>query len=97
MGSLNLYLPPFASDYTGVCSALFDLDCLTVLADAKCCTSHVAYWDEPRWADHPRPTVSAQLQSIDVILGNEERMLQNIIKMDQALDTELIAYYFFPF
>lgn len=91
MGKLCIYLPPFASDYTGVSSALFDLDCLTVIADAKCCTSHVVYWDEPRWGERSHPTVSAQLQSMDVILGNDQRMMNNILSMEQHIDTQLLA------
>ena len=91
MGKLNLYLPPFASDYTGVCSALFDLDCLTVVMDASCCTSHVVYWDEPRWAGYPRPTVSAQLRSIDCILGNDDCLVDSIAAMQADIGASLLA------
>ena len=91
MSRLSIYLPPFASDYAGVCSALYDTDCLTVIADAKCCTSHVVYWDEPRWASRPRPTVSAQLRSIDMILGNDDRLVRSIREMDADLDPAFLA------
>ena len=39
MGKLSIYLPPFAGDYSGVCSALYDFNCLIVLCDASCCRS----------------------------------------------------------
>ena len=50
MARLSLFLPSFAADYSGVCSCLFDLDALVVVADAACCTRNYIDYDEPRWS-----------------------------------------------
>ena len=47
MARLSLFLPSFAADYSGVCSCLFDLDALVVVADAACCTRNYIDYDEP--------------------------------------------------
>lgn len=91
MGKLCIYLPPFASDYSGVCSALFDFDCLVAINDASCCTSHYVYYDEPRWEGKPRPTFSTQLRSIDAILGNDDRVRDCVLRAAAEVDTEMIA------
>lgn len=91
MGKLCIYLPPFASDYSGVCSALFDFDCLIAINDASCCTSHYVYYDEPRWGEKSRPTFSTQLRSIDAILGNDDRVRDCVLQAAREVDTQMIA------
>jgi hypothetical protein len=49
MEQLSIYLPPFAGDYSGVCSALYDLNCVIIIDDASCCTRNYVSYDEPRW------------------------------------------------
>lgn len=91
MGQLCIYLPPFASDYSGVCSVLFDLDCMTAINDASCCTSHYVFYDEPRWSGRVRPLFSTALRNIDAILGNDEKIVANICKAASSIDTEMLA------
>lgn len=91
MGQLCIYLTPFASDYSGVCSVLFDLDCMTAINDASCCTSHYVFYDEPRWSVRVRPLFSTALRNIDAILGNDEKIVANICKAASSIDTEMLA------
>lgn len=91
MGQLCIYLPPFASDYSGVCSALFDLDCMTAINDAACCTSHYVFYDEPRWSGHVRPVFSTALRNIDAILGNDDKIVAGVCEAARSIDTEMIA------
>lgn len=91
MAKLCIYLPPFASDYTGICSSLFDLDCLTAINDGSCCTAHYVYWDEPRWEEKVRPVFSTQLRTMDAILGNDEKVIRAVSKMAEELSISLIA------
>ena len=63
MARLSLFLPSFAADYSGVCSCLFDLDALVVVADAACCTRNYIDYDEPRWSRGKTTTLCAQLRT----------------------------------
>jgi nitrogenase molybdenum-cofactor synthesis protein NifE len=91
MSKLCIYIPPFASDYTGVCATMFDLDCLMAINDASCCTGHYVYYDEPRWAEKARPTFSTQLRTLDAILGNDKKVVDCVLKMSENVDTKMIA------
>lgn len=91
MAKLSVYIPPFASDYTGVCSALFDFDCLVAVNDASCCTGHYVYFDEPRWAQKQRPTFSTQLRNVDAILGNDEKVIQRVLDMAEEIKSGTVA------
>jgi hypothetical protein len=75
MNRLSIYLPPFAGDYSGVCSALFDLNCLTIIDDAACCTRNYINCDEPRWSESKKTTFSSRLRTIEAVLGDEERLI----------------------
>ena len=78
MGQLCIYLPPFASDYSGVCSALYDLGCLTIINDASCCTAHYVYCDEPRWSRQQRPVLCTTLRNVDAILGQDAKLVERV-------------------
>ena len=91
MGQLCVYLPPFASDYSGVCSALFDLDCLTIIADASCCTAHYVYFDEPRWKDQVKPVFSIALRNVDAVLGNDAKIVNEVCDASHQISTNMIA------
>lgn len=91
MGQLCIYLPPFASDYTGVCSALFDLHCLTAINDASCCTAHYVHYDEPRWSHEIRPVLCTTLRNADAIFGNDDKVVKRVCEAAERLDASLIA------
>ena len=91
MAKLFFYLPPFASDYSGVCSALYSLNCLTVIHDASCCTEHFVYYDEPRWERLKRPVLSTQLRNTDAVLGNDAGIIRRIERAIQDIGCDIIA------
>lgn len=91
MGRLCIYLPPFASDYSGACSTLFDLHCLTAINDASCCTSHYVHCDEPRWGHEARPVVCTKLRNTDAILGTDEKVVNRICEAAERIAPPLIA------
>jgi nitrogenase molybdenum-cofactor synthesis protein NifE len=91
MGNLSLYLPPFTGDYSGVCSALFDLNCLIVINDASCCTRNYVNYDEPRWTLTKKTTLCSQLRTMDAILGDDEKVICQVVEAAQKLDPEFIA------
>lgn len=91
MAKLSLYLPPFAGDYSGACSTLFGLDCLVIVIDAGCCTRTYVEYDELRWSRRRKSTFSAQLRTLDAVLGDDERILEQAIEAAEALRPACIA------
>ena len=69
MKQLSLNLPPFAPDYSGVCSALFELGGMIVIHDACGCTGNYTGFDEPRWYGSSSGVYCSALRQIDAILG----------------------------
>ena len=91
MAKLCIYLPPFASDYTGACSVLFDLDCMTAINDAGCCTEHYVFCDEPRWEKKVRPVFCTTIRNIDAVLGNDNIILDNICRAAEKIQPSMLA------
>ncbi len=84
MSQLCMYLPPFSSDYAGVCSSLFELNGMVVIHDAACCSRNYTSFDEPRWFGNKRPIFCSGLREIDAVLGDDEKLIR---KIGKALDT----------
>jgi nitrogenase molybdenum-iron protein alpha/beta subunit len=80
MAKLSVYLPPFAPDYSGVCSALFDLNALIMIHDAAGCTGNYTGFDEPRWYGSVRQIYCSGLRKADAISGGESRFIERIQK-----------------
>ena len=69
-----------SSDTAGVNSALFELGGMSVVHDASGCNSTYATHDEPRWYHTPAKTYISALTENDVIMGNDERFVENVVK-----------------
>lgn len=91
MGQLCVKLPPFSPDYSGVCSALFDLNCIAVLHDASGCTGNYTGFDEPRWYGSRSATFCSGLREIDAVLGDDEKLIQKVLTAAESLKPDLIA------
>ncbi|MBC3796836.1 hypothetical protein GH807_07200 [Acetobacterium tundrae] len=91
MSQLSRYLPPFSSDYSGICSSLFDLDGMVVIHDAHCCSMNYVNMDEPRWYGNKKPIFSSGLREIDAIMGDDDKLIRKIIKAYHELNPEFIA------
>lgn len=85
MEQLWITLPAFAPDYSGVCSAMFDLKGLTVVHDASGCTGNYAGYDEPRWYGSESKIFCSGLREIDAVLGNDEKLIRNILKTGELV------------
>lgn len=88
MGKLCMTLPPFSPDYSGVCSALFSLNCLTVIHDGAGCTGNYTGYDEPRWYHSNSPIYCSGLREIDAILGDDEKLIQKVLEAVSLLEKE---------
>lgn len=91
MAQLSIYLPPFAGDYSGVCSALFDLNCLIIINDASCCTRNYVNYDEPRWTRTKKTTFCSELRTMNAILGDDERVIRQAVEAADKLGPDFIA------
>ncbi len=91
MSQLSIYLPPYTGDYSGVCSALFDLNCVVIIADANCCTRNYVSYDEPRWIDSKKSTFCSELRIIDAIQGNDEKVIKQTVEVAQNIKPDFIA------
>lgn len=91
MSKLCVKLPPFSPDYSGVCSALFDLNCIAVLHDASGCSGNYTGYDEPRWYGSHTATFCSGLREIDAVLGDDEKLIQKTLEAAESLTPDLIA------
>ncbi len=84
-------LPPFAPDYSGVCSVLFELGGLVVVHDAGGCTGNITCYDEPRWYGNSSATLSSELRELEVVLGDDSKVFNKIEKAVADLKRRFIA------
>lgn len=91
MSRLSLFLPPFAGDYSGACSVLFPCDCMVVILDAGCCTRNYAEYDEPRWTSVRKPAFSAQIRTLDTVLGDEAGLINQVKRAARELEPACVA------
>ena len=83
-------LLPLATGYFGVSSALYDFDGLVVIYGPAGGAWHINIEDEPRWYRGPATVVGAGLLEMDVILGNEDKFIDNIAKVGLHFESILI-------
>ncbi len=86
MDNLWITLPAVAPDYSGVCSAMFDLGGISVIHDASGCTGNYTGYDEPRWYGSTAKVFSSGLREMDAVLGQDDRLIENIIKAGKLIN-----------
>ncbi len=91
MSQLSIYLPPYTGDYSGVCSALFDLNCVVIISDANCCTRNYVSYDEPRWIAAKKATFCSELRTMDAIMGNDEKVIKQTVEVAQSLKPDFVV------
>jgi len=91
MNKLCIYLPPLAPDYSGVCSALYELNGMSVIHDASGCTGNYTGFDEQRWYDDQRFVYCSGLREIDAVLGDDNKLINKLLKANEDLNPEFIT------
>jgi nitrogenase molybdenum-cofactor synthesis protein NifE len=91
MESLFKILPPFAPDYSGVCSALFELGGILVVHDGGGCTGNFTGYDEPRWYGSTGAVFSSGLREIDAVVGDDAKLLRKLENAVHDLGGRFIA------
>ena len=91
MSTLQITLPPFSPDYSGVASALFELGGMLILHDASGCTGNYLGYDEPRWAEHSTVVYCSGLRHLDAILGNDGKLVDRTVDAARKMHPRFIA------
>lgn len=91
MSKLCINLPPFAPDYSGAASALFEMGGLIVIHDASGCTGNYTGFDEPRWFGSSSMVFCSGLRHMDAVLGNDSKLIKRIEEAAQSLNPKFIA------
>lgn len=91
MNRLFMYLPPFAGDYSGVCSTFYELGGMICIHDAAGCTGNYTGFDEPRWYGSNDMVYCTGLRKIDAALGNDEKFIKRIADAAMELKPNFIA------
>lgn len=91
MSRLYRYLPPFAGDYSGVTSALYELGGMLCIHDASGCTGNYVNFDEPRSYNSKQLIYCTGLRRDDAIMGNEEVYIEKIVKAAKDMNPKFIG------
>ncbi|MCE5202542.1 MAG: nitrogenase component 1 [Synergistaceae bacterium] len=91
MKGLFKFLAPFAPDYSGAVSVLFELGGLIVVYDAGGCTGNICGYDEPRWYGSKTALFSAGLRDMDAIFGRDDKLLDKIADATDNIRCSFIA------
>ena len=91
MKQANAFLPIYTADNSGMCAALYELGGLVVMHDASGCNSTYTTHDEPRWWDFPSGVYISGLTEVDAVLGNEQRLIDDIVTASEQTRPNFIA------
>ena len=84
-------IPIYTADVSGVCSALYELGGMTVMHDPSGCNSTYNTHDEIRWYDQDSMIFISGLTEIDAVMGNDEKLIQDIEEAARELKPKFIA------
>lgn len=85
MERLWITLPALAPDYSGVCSAMFDMGGICIIHDASGCTGNYTGYDEPRWYGSSSKIFCSGIREIDAVLGRDDKLIDNALKAGEVI------------
>lgn len=91
MNRTNRVLPVYTGDVSGACSALFELGGMVVIHDPSGCNSTYNTHDETRWYDHDSLVFISGLVERDAILGNDQKLVDDVVDAAQDLKPRFVA------
>ena len=91
MNRSHRILPVYTGDVSGACSALFELGGMVVIHDPSGCNSTYNTHDETRWYDHDSLIFISALTEKDAILGNDDKLLHNVMDAARELKPRFVA------
>ena len=81
----------YSADVFGACSALFELGGMIVIHDPSGCNSTYTTHDEPRWYDMDSLLFISGLTEIDAVIGNDNKLVNDIVKAAQDFSPRFIV------
>lgn len=84
-------IPVYTGDVSGVCSALYELGGMVVMHDPSGCNSTYNTHDEIRWYDRDSLIFLSGLDEMDAIMGNDERLIHDIVEAAKIYAPKFIA------
>ena len=81
----------YASDASGVASAMYELGGLTVIHDASGCNSTYNTHDEPRWYDMDSMVYISAVSEMEAIMGDDSRWISDVIETAKELKPAFIT------
>ena len=91
MRRTNRIVPTYTGDVSGACSALFELGGMVVIHDPSGCNSTYNTHDETRWYDHDSLIFVTGFVERDAILGNDEKLIADVLEAARELRPRFIA------
>lgn len=85
------FISTYASDTSGVCSALYELGGMTVMHDPSGCNSTYNTHDEPRWYDFDSMVYISGLSEIEAIMGDDDKLIRDIVYSAKELSPKFIT------
>ncbi len=85
------FISTYTADVSGVASALFEMGGMTVIDDASGCNSTYNTHDEPRWYDFDSLVFISAISEMDMIMGDDEKLINDIVSTAQSLSPKFIA------
>jgi nitrogenase molybdenum-iron protein alpha/beta subunit len=87
----SAFLSTYTADVSGVCSALYELGGMVIMHDASGCNSTYNTHDEPRWYQMDSMIYISALTELDALLGNDDKLVEDICKAAEELKPRFIA------
>lgn len=91
MNQVSRVLSTYSADLFGINSVLYELGGLVVMHDASGCNSTYNTHDEPRWYEIDSMIYISGLIENDVILGNDEKLIEDICEAAEETNPKFIA------
>lgn len=91
MKQVSRVLSTYSADLFGINSVLYELGGLVVMHDASGCNSTYNTHDEPRWYEIESMIYISGLIENDVILGNDEKLIEDICEAAWETKPKFIA------
>ena len=85
------FLPAYAGDVSGACSALFELGGMVVIHDPSGCNSTYNTHDETRWYEQDSLIFITGLTERQAILGQDDRLIEDVVETATELRPRFIA------
>lgn len=91
MKQIARIISTYTADVSGVCSALYELGGMVVMHDPSGCNSTYNTHDEPRWYDMDSLIFISGLAEIDAIMGNDEKLIDDVVTAAGQLSPAFIG------